>query len=903
MRRTSWLPVSLLATFVLTGSSAGALAADTTVKIGDRIGNITFKDIHYLPRSLADFPDARAFVLVFTNTTCPVVQRYLPVLRDMEKEHRSKGVQFVAINEGENDGIRAIATQAVRHEMELPFVKDIDGNCAVAVGVRRVPEVVVLDAKRHIRYRGRIDDQYRLGGARSAPTRRDLVEAIDAVLSGKAVAVPEVPVDGCLIARPELAPVRESVTFGKHVAPILRKHCTECHRPGTTAPFSLITYEQARAQAEEIAEVAEDGRMPPWYASDDFGHFINRRGLSAEEKQTLVAWAHSGKERGDTTKLPPPKVENGWRIGKPDLVLKAPEHSIPASGTIPYKYVVLSHIFLRDTWMRGIQILPDNPRVVHHCNMAYLLPGDSPSKAHFITGTVPGGAAMTLDSGVGFRIPRGSVLILQIHYVTTGKEEKCRIAVGFQYASGRIDQLLRHELLVDYKFKVPPGAPAHPVSASRVLDRDAIGLALFVHMHLRGRDMTFRAVRPDGTSETLLMVPNYSFDWQMPYRWEPGKVRFPKGTRLECLAHYDNSTFNPYNPDPRATVKDGQQTTDEMLNGYVFYTDANERLGLEIDPRTGGVRESAAADEPIFEPGAELKVEARGGAGGEGPAWHPKLGLLSSGNGQIYQLDREGKSHIYRKGAGTNGLLFDHEGRLLACDCEGRRMVRIELDGKLSVLTDRYEEKRYNTPNDLTLDSKGRLYFSDPRYGDRTGMEIFDSKKRPIEGVYRIDPDGSVTRAIGRELERPNGVLVSADDRSLYVADNNNNALGGARKLWRFELRKDGSVDVASGKVLYDWGTGRGPDGLKQDQKGKLYVAAGLNKPNPPFELDKDNKGGIYVLSPDGKLLAFLPVPTDEVTNCAFGGDDLKTLYITGGGTLYSIRTITPGRVVWPTGK
>jgi gluconolactonase len=309
---------------------------------------------------------------------------------------------------------------------------------------------------------------------------------------------------------------------------------------------------------------------------------------------------------------------------------------------------------------------------------------------------------------------------------------------------------------------------------------------------------------------------------------------------------------------------------------------------------------AAQVGEAIFAPGAKLKVEAAGGAGGEGPAWHPKLGVLSSGNGHIYRLDLAGKSTIWRKNAGTNGLLFDHKGRLVACDSEGRRMVRIE-DDKLTVLTDRYKGDRYNTPNDLTIDSKGNIYFSDPRYGGRKGMQIRDDKGRTIEGVYRIDPDGRVTRVLGRdEVDRPNGVLVSADDRYLYVADNNNDTVGAARKLWRFEVRKDGSVDGKSRKLLHDWGKGRGPDGLKQDVKGRLYVAAGLNKPNPPAEPAKDVKGGIYVLSPEGKLLAFLPVPTDEVTNCAFGAEDRKTLYITGGGTLYSIRTTTPGRLVWP---
>jgi CubicO group peptidase (beta-lactamase class C family)/D-alanyl-D-alanine dipeptidase/sugar lactone lactonase YvrE len=306
------------------------------------------------------------------------------------------------------------------------------------------------------------------------------------------------------------------------------------------------------------------------------------------------------------------------------------------------------------------------------------------------------------------------------------------------------------------------------------------------------------------------------------------------------------------------------------------------------------------ADEPIFAPAAALKIEAENGSGGEGPAWHPELGLLTSGQGNIFQLDRQGRSSVFRRGAGTNGLLFDAEGRLLACEAEGRRVTRTEHGGAVTVLTERYEGRRYNQPNDLTLDSKGRVYFSDPRYGSREGMEIVDDEGRTIEGVYRIDPDGKVTRVLGRELERPNGLLVSADDRFLFVADNNNDTLGGARKLWRFALRADGGLEAGSRKLLYDWQDGRGPDGIKQDRAGRLYVAAGLNKPNPPFEPAKDRKGGIYVLSPEGELASFLPVPRDEVTNCAFGGDDFRTLYVTAGGTLYSIRTAAAGRVVWP---
>jgi gluconolactonase len=308
-------------------------------------------------------------------------------------------------------------------------------------------------------------------------------------------------------------------------------------------------------------------------------------------------------------------------------------------------------------------------------------------------------------------------------------------------------------------------------------------------------------------------------------------------------------------------------------------------------------------DEPIFARDAKLTKEAGDGSGGEGPAWHPQLGVLTTGNNHIWRLDRAGKSAIYRKDAGCNGLLFDRDGRLLACDSVQRRIVRIDSNGKLTMLADKYNGKRFNEPNDLTLDSQGRIYFSDPRYGESAGKDQLDEMGRTIEGVYRIDPDGKVTRVLGREVERANGVLVSPDDKYLFVADNDNNHENGARKLWRFDLKKDGTVDVASKKLLYDWGKGRGPDGVKQDVKGRLYVAAGLNKPSPPFEPATEVKGGIYVISPEGKLLKFLPVPTDEVTNCAFGGDDLQTLYITAGGTLYSIHTITPGHVVFPSAK
>jgi len=280
---------------------------------------------------------------------------------------------------------------------------------------------------------------------------------------------------------------------------------------------------------------------------------------------------------------------------------------------------------------------------------------------------------------------------------------------------------------------------------------------------------------------------------------------------------------------------------------------------------------------------------------GEGPASDSKGNLYFTGGDRITKRDPAGKISVFREpSGGANGLIFDFEGRMIICESNNRRITRLEPNGQVTVLTDQYESKKYNSPNDLSIDSKGRIYFSDPRYGARETMEMRDGRGGFYEGVYRIDAPGKVSRIIGHEVERANGLFVSSDDKYLYVADNNNNTAGGARKLWRFALRPDGSVVPDSRKLIFDWQDGRGPDGLKMDRKGRLYVAAGRNEPNK-YESAGKYKSGVYVLSPEGKLLGVIPIPKDEVTNCAFGGPDWKTLFITAGGTLWSIPVDTPG--------
>jgi hypothetical protein len=570
-----------------------ALGAERTPKIGETIVDLRFNDIRALQRSLADLGKPRAYVFVFTSTQCPLVRRTMPKLVELHNRFAIRDVQFVVVNVGPEDTIRDMAAQAIDFEAPFVFVKDADLSCAHALGAERTPEVIVLNAERKLVYRGRIDDQLRLGGTRPEPTRRDLEEALQEVLDGRAVTVAETPVDGCPITKPMSFDKNEAApTFYRDVAPILYKRCVSCHHSGTAAPFALLTYSDVLAQAEMMAEVVRDERMPPWFANSRHGTFQNDPSLSRLERETLMTWVASGRVEGDPEDGPaiPSFPDSKWRIGDPDLIITMVEqHSIPATGFIPYRYAVLPHLFLEDTWVEAVEIRPDNATVVHHCNLAYVT-ANGASERTFITGHVPGGQPLDLakfDNGVGYLVPRLSVLALQIHYTTTGKPENCRFSVGLRFPRRIIQKQFQHFLLDPHAIKIPPGHGAYQMRASHVFDRDITLLGLFTHMHVRGKDMTFYADVPGQSRETLLQIPNYNFEWQLGYEIEPGKKRLPAGTRIEAVAHYDNSAFNPYNPDPKRTVPWGLQSIDEMFNGFVFFVADQEQLNIHVDSRTG----------------------------------------------------------------------------------------------------------------------------------------------------------------------------------------------------------------------------------------------------------------------------------------------------------------------------
>jgi hypothetical protein len=574
----------------------GVVHADE-VAVGTKIENLTFKDIRYLNRTLDDFNSPKLYVLTFITNACPLAQRYLPKVAELDKEFAAKGVQFVFVNTGGVDSIMDMAQQMLDYKIEVPVVKDVKGAVSKACGITRTPETIVLDAERKIRYRGRVDDQYRLGGVRPEPTRNDLREAITELLDGKEVSVPATVSEGCLITYPELPKPAETITYNKHIAPILNQNCVQCHHKGGSGPISLDTYAKASGNGEMIEEVTSEGRMPPWYANKSSIEFEHDDRLTPEERTLIAQWVAGGMPQGDGPDPEPATIsQSEWRI-EPDIITEAPSPvGIAATGFMPYVFVLLPQKFEQDTWIEAIEIKASNPRVMHHANLGYLKEGFEVSKSEsFLTGQVPGGQPLTGPPGYAGLIPKGATLALQLHYVTTGKPEVDRPRVALRFARGPVKKRVYYKVMdAGKRISIPPFARAHPISADATLETDATLGLLFSHMHLRGRDSTFTAYYPDGNSEVLLSLPNYNFDWQLQYRVTPDTKILPEGTRVEVVSHFDNSTFNPYNPDPAREVPNGEQTVDEMMQCFMSYTKNDEHLNVQVDPTTGWEIQSLA---------------------------------------------------------------------------------------------------------------------------------------------------------------------------------------------------------------------------------------------------------------------------------------------------------------------
>jgi peroxiredoxin len=535
--------------------------------LGRRIANFVLPDVVGKQIGMADFVEKRALVVVFLGTECPIGNAYIPVLKDLRREYADKGVEFLAVNAIPSDSAEAVAAHAKKYEIDFPLLVDGEQAAVQQFDAERMTEVFVLDERRVVRYHGRIDDRVGYDYRRDEPRRKDLAIALDEVLAGKPVSVAETETAGCLITRRGRQQKAE-VTYAD-VAPILKQHCVDCHHPGTAAPFSLLRYEDAANWSEMIGEVVQQRRMPPWHADPRFGHFENERRLPQKDIDTLSAWVAAGAPRGSVgDAITGVDVSEGWRI-KPDVVFEIPEEfKVPASGTISYKYFRTPTNFTEDTWLQAAECRPGNRAVVHHIIVFYRDP--KTKKREWIAATAPGAEPVVFPAGLGRKIPAGAELIWQVHYTANGKDEVDRSQVGFVFCKERPKYNVKTHDISNPLFQIPAGDANFKVQSFVPVQKNAVVLSYFPHMHVRGKSFEYEAVYPDGRQEKLLSVPHYDFNWQNTYRLkEP--LHFPKGTMIRCTAHYDNSSANPANPDPAKTVKWGDQTWEEMMIGYVDY--------------------------------------------------------------------------------------------------------------------------------------------------------------------------------------------------------------------------------------------------------------------------------------------------------------------------------------------
>ena len=552
--------------------------------LGQRMHNFVLPGPDGKQVGLADFKDDRLVAVVFLGTACPVSKAYIPTLNEIQKTYASKKVKVVGIYPNQGDSKEAIATQAKDFKIDFPLMVDAEQAALNQLGAARVCEVFLLDERRVVRYHGRIDDQIGYDYRKDEPKSKDLVNAMEELLAGKKVTVASTETAGCLVTL-KRSEKTGKVNFAEHVAPILYNRCAECHHPGTAAPFSLLTYDDAKNWSAMIREVVGQRRMPPWHADQRFGSFHNERRLGQNEIDTLVEWAASGAPKGDMAKAPkPPSFVEGWRIGKPDVVFQTPkEFEVPAKGTVRYKYFMTKTGYTEDKFIQAAEIRPGNRAVVHHIIVLYREAGKK--QPVWIAATAPGAETVRFPEGLGRKIPAGADLIWQIHYTPNGKEEVDRSEIGLIFCKEPPKKNVTTFGIQNNFFMIPPGANSYEVQSFIPLSRDAVVLAFFPHMHLRGKDFEYQAHYPDGKEVTLLSVPHYDFGWQSTYRLkEP--LHLPKGTLIKCLAHFDNSAANPANPDPKKPVFWGEQTWEEMMIGYIdfYYVDNPKDKVPELKP-------------------------------------------------------------------------------------------------------------------------------------------------------------------------------------------------------------------------------------------------------------------------------------------------------------------------------
>jgi mono/diheme cytochrome c family protein len=592
------------------------------------------------PAKVADAAGKSATVFVFISFDCLVSTSYLAPLEDLAKSLKDKGIAVALVVPFDEPG-EAIRKQADEFKLTLPVYLDPKREAAKALGAKITPEAVMLDSKLAVAYRGRIDDAWSARLKRNAKvTSTDLQNALDDVLAGKAIRTPRTEAIGCPIEFGSAA-ASGDITYHKHIAPILQKNCQGCHRPGEVGPFALTNYKQARRWSADIVEFTRSKQMPPWMPGGGVA-MKGERKLSDAEIATLAKWEAAGCPEGDPKDAPPaPDFTDGWRLGKPDLVLSPSEDfHLGPSGDDLFRCFVIPTGLTEDKWITAWDVKPGNPRIVHHTQHFWDTSGmgrelerkhklkedpasadrgpgyptsmgvgfipsvntknGTPGRVGNIGGWVPGQSLGHLPQGSGWFIPKNSDFILFTHFHRDGRPSTERTKVGLYFAKGPVEQPWQMAVVNGMKpwEKIPAGAKNHMQRGAVYLHTDAILHGVMPHLHMMGKSVRMTMTPPGGKPVVLLDVPAWNYRWQESYLFrEP--IRAKAGTKLEIEAVFDNSA---------AGAKDvlfGEQTTNEMLYGFFGMTSVKspwERIQFyAYPPVEGGIAVADGEMTPLLE--------------------------------------------------------------------------------------------------------------------------------------------------------------------------------------------------------------------------------------------------------------------------------------------------------------
>ena len=569
------------------------------------------------PVSLKKLSQAKFTVVCFLGVECPLAKLYAPRLQQLAGEFSEQSIRFIGINSNRQDSLEEFANFIDDRQLTFECCKDYDNKIADQFAIKRTPEIVVLDSNLKIRYRGRVDDQYSPGVARSKPQREDLRLALQELLAGKPVTEPITLAEGCLLGRIK-TPIENgsSVTYAKEVSRILQRNCIECHREGEIGPFAMDEYEEVVGWADMILETVDNGRMPPWNADPAHGNFANARKISDPDKELLREWVDAGAPFGDKADLPEqPTFTTGWRLPRePDLVITMRDRAfhVPADGTVEYQYFVVDPGFKEDKWISAAEVLPGNRSVVHH-SIVFIRPPDGVQfrGIGWLGAYVPGQKNLEYKPDRARRVPAGSKLVFQQHYTPNGSAAEDQTKIGIVFADqAEVKEELVTLVALNQQFEIKPHESDVTVEASlRSIPKRAKLLSISPHMHFRGSafaaELKSANLQPasndqqtteTANSEILLSVPEYDFNWQHTYQLQE-PIALKPTDRLKIKVTFDNSESNPFNPDPTQFVTWGDQTWEEMAIGFFDVStpiDPPETTSVEVVSETPTVVKAIA---------------------------------------------------------------------------------------------------------------------------------------------------------------------------------------------------------------------------------------------------------------------------------------------------------------------